>query len=62
MSLSENDKRRVAVIAPVANLFSIKTVVVLRPCMTQNVVIWMVSLDQHAARKITSASAPGDLS
>src|SRR5690242_21705892 len=57
----KRDEWRITVIATMANLFVIKTAIVLRRRMTKRVMIGMVGLNQDSARQITPARASGDL-
>src|SRR5260221_3340153 len=58
----QRDERRIAVIASMANLFIIKSAVVLGARMSQGIVMGMVGLNQDASGQITAAGAAGNLS
>src|SRR5258708_14399470 len=57
----QRDKRRISVIAPVANLFVKEPSIVLRTRMAQRVMVGMISLDQNASGKIAATGATRDL-
>src|SRR5260221_11966998 len=59
---SQRDERRIAVIATMANLFIIKSAVVLGARMSQCIVMRMISLNQDAPGQITASGAAGNLS
>ena len=42
---AERNKRRISVVLAMANLFIVKTVVILRASMSESVVIWVISLN-----------------
>src|SRR5258708_35279858 len=54
---SQRDERRIAVIASMANLFIIKSSIVLGARMSQGVVMRMISLNQDAPGQITASVA-----
>ena len=47
-------KRRIGMILPVAQLFLVKSLIVLRTRMSQSVMIWMIRLDQYPSRAIAT--------
>src|SRR5947208_15915983 len=57
----QRDKRRIAMVATMPNFFFIEPAIVLRRCVSQRVILRMISLNQDAAGLITATGAPGHL-
>src|SRR5713226_4309793 len=57
----QRDKRRITVIAPVANLFVIEPSIVLRARVSQRVMTGVISLDQNASEQVAATGATRDL-
>src|SRR4029079_1193642 len=48
-------------ILPVTKLLVVKRFIILRARVSQSIVVWMISLNQHSSRSITTTSTPRDL-
>ena len=57
----QDGKRRVSMITSVPYFLIIKSLIVLRGCMPERVVMRMIGLNQNAAQQVTPARASGDL-
>ena len=49
-------------VSPMANLFFVKSAIVLSGGVAKGVMMWMISLNQHPARQVAAARATGYLS
>ena len=57
----ERHEWRIRMVLAVTQLLFVKTFIVLRACMSQRVVVWMVRLDQNSSRPIATTSTSRNL-